>query len=300
VIRCAPCHADQDRALTTWRGATDWKQLLRLNREYLLSHRDETSDNAGLLVDIVTPDSGPRHLRLYAYGVFPLVSSGGGEAKRSVIGSFFRPVSIEISERPFFEFLVPTLHPLLPLAKVNAFIKAILNNKNIQAVVYSERAQYPKPNELAAFNIPFDPLNVPPKGIQSELHWFRSTAKGKVVRSAYRQTMAPETLANAEWFPYHYHDLSNVHDMPRKEDTLGRMDRNAYRSVPAIAAMQPLNISMWPIGWHEHSNWNLDYLQRLVEGLCVKVGMQPVFMGRRKREDEDDTVGRGKKRTRTQ
>jgi hypothetical protein len=209
--------------------------------------------------------------------VLSLSSTGGKIRKASYHNDTPWPAYLECSDRPFMEFLIPTLHPLIPEEKVTALVEGILELQGVEAVIYSEKGLYARSPSLR-LEPKYDPRDAPPYGGEDDrLHWFRSTAKGKIARRVFRIAHSAPALITAPWWLCLWHDVATVFDLPRQENTQTRFDRDDYRSISAIMNMRPLNISMWFAEWHPENNHR--NIQDTLGRLCAKVGMKPVFAG---------------------
>jgi hypothetical protein len=114
------------------------------------------------------------------------------------------------AQRPYLEFLIPTLHSSIPVDKVDLLVSKIFAHESLLATVYSETDQYPvTPDTIESQHV------VPLGGTSDpETYHFRTNAEpgwGSAV-TKYRSAKTAEEVLSMPWTATTWHGLIDMRE----------------------------------------------------------------------------------------
>ncbi|KAJ4355710.1 methylenetetrahydrofolate reductase (NAD(P)H) met13 [Didymosphaeria variabile] len=283
---CRRCrHTAQKRM---WTSFSAWEDLLRANLTYLDGHID-VSPNYDVPISPETTRLLPGLKRLHEYGLLSTNSQPGdqGLAFKAETGC------IQWKQRPYYDFLVPTVHESVDVAKVNRLVDALMKHEDIVTTAWSDSDEYPKSkegdvNEAREVAPTFHATAQNEAGEGTDkTYYFRSNASPRVHWvSSYRKANSSKELRDTEWTNQTRSGPTNVDEIPRGSSTCGNGPE--WERFPGVMNARPLAVQVAAREW----TTKLD-LQEVVERTCQRVGLGKMFKSVLKRElmvDVPDTT----------
>ncbi|KAF2242440.1 hypothetical protein BU26DRAFT_161284 [Trematosphaeria pertusa] len=287
---CQKCRLN--RICQIWHNVHEWRDILMLNLAYL---RREVDCSPGYGVELNSETNGlvPGLIRLHEYGILSCSSQPGGvdpdggfqiaEPEGEAEGWY------QARQRAYVELLIPTTHIRIGKEKVSALVNELLARTDIVVTVYSEMDTYPTPRKREDWRAR-EVAPVPPPSFQQyvsgssqhqanqddKLYYFRSSMPPKeYVVTEERMAPTQEALSAMEWKGKTRMSTASVRDLQRDgrlnsicgEDEKGRW-------FDAVSRMRPLAVLVASKDW----SGDVDLL-KLVEDVCVRVGLPKVFQG---------------------
>jgi hypothetical protein len=173
----------------------------------------------------------------------------------------------QAKQRPYLWFLIPTLHPSIPVERVDLLVSNIFAHHSLHATVFSETDQYPNNLDVVASR------HVVPMGGTSVSHTyhFRTNAEsgwGSLV-TKYRSANTPEEVHSKPWIENTTFGYTSVEGLESEYEIEFDHKGNHFNIVKKI---RPLTIGVMA------ADWDVDMdLQEIVEGLCKDAGLDRVF-----------------------
>jgi hypothetical protein len=245
---------------------TDWEELLGGNMAFLLGKIDCTPSHPGPLCrhyeSIV-----PGLVKLHDYGIVTFLSQPFKNSLECGTRTDGKMLWLHSKRRPFLRFLIPTLHPAIPVDKVDRLVSKTFAHAFLRVLVYSQTDQYPVYPDCVPYSIV---LPVDDAGETNTYH-FRTNAEPwsdeTVIK--YRADLIAERLQSKPWIEGPCINLTDVGDIQGKQ-WCGRDQRGNMFHV--IKNMRPLAITVVAAKWDAMLN-----LQEILQELCEEAGLGRVF-----------------------
>jgi len=256
------------RQMDIWAAAPDWNTLLQLNLLFIRGEVDVSPSYPPLLKAETTPlVSGL--VKLHEYGILTTRSQPSRDASGFITGLGW----VEERERPYLYFELPTLHPEIPIDKVDTFVQRLFDDRELLVSAYSECDLYVKTEASTRMS------RVAPKAGGRETYHFRTNAswtQETVAKSRVAETS--KGLANEEWAIHTSFPFTSVAAVLPTAMLCG--SGKHCNNFEAAEAMRPLAICI--IG----KSWDLDLnLQEIIRGHCEGAGLARVL-------DVESRIGR--------
>ncbi|KAL1605113.1 hypothetical protein SLS60_004656 [Paraconiothyrium brasiliense] len=255
-----------------WTSLDSWEDLLTANLAYLASEID-VSPNYGVPISPETIPLLTGLKRLHEYGLLSTGSQPGDQWTSYKADRGW----IQGKQRPYYDFLIPTVHEMVDVAKVHKLVDALMKHEDIVTTVWSDSDEYPK-SEKGKINEAREVAPTLPDTAQNEAgkatdktYYFRSNASPRFHWvTLYREAGTAEKLRDMDWTPRTHSGPTNVDNIPEGSSTCGNgPNRQRFQGVMNA---RPLAVQIAAREWTTTLN-----LQILVERTCQKVGLGKKF-----------------------
>jgi hypothetical protein len=267
---CSECRFDQH--VLAWASWTEWEELLGGNLHYLKGRIDSAPYSDG--PPKYESDEMDELWRLQAYGL--LVVYCGVRDAYGPEYSDQRKTWHQFRQRPWMEFMIPTLHEKIHVDKINHLVDELLAHEDIVTTVFSEYDEYPHlPADVHLKSVaPFTQLIdafVKEEKLKDMTYYFR-TSSGPIphVIMQTRDVRKRHEIKNCPWETQMEFPMASV-NAATEYITMGVNEDHKYK-MKAAMYQRVLCVQMAVKEWDS----TID-LQALLEGLCDKVGMRKVF-----------------------